>query len=155
MSDEPVSFVDAESDYSGFGKKEEISFRAIVMSHLKKISDFSCVELRGGFFQDKAVGQCLVRVYVPDSREVLCNSIDFLSDLLCPHYDSAMKDAEAQCEKELENQIKELKQLKEASFERYLQQIRHEKVDIKKKLFRELCRFLYRVSYLETKPVQE
>ena len=52
MSDQ--QFEDAESYVGGYSK-DVLSFKQIILEHLKKISLLSCVEWRGGYWDTREV----------------------------------------------------------------------------------------------------
>lgn len=141
MADTNTNFEDAES--FSYTDKDKLSFKDIVLQHLKKIGTFASVELRGGYWQDKQIpfGQGIItqKVYVPDTREVYSNAIEYFADILYPHFDKQMKEAEEKLKKEFE----------EAYNSKPIRDERVLKVLINRKLFRELCSFLYRKKYLE------
>lgn len=89
------NFVDTESH---FGKsKEPLTFQLIVLKHLDNISKLASREMRGGFWQKKAIpmasGILTSEEYVPDSRAEYCQAIFHLHDLLMPFFDMQMKKA--------------------------------------------------------------
>ena len=131
-------FEDAEQIKYGFDK--QLTFKLIVLQHVKKIGEFASVEFRGGYFDEKTelVGGLPLtkKVYVPDTREVYNNAVDYLADLLFPRFDTEMRAAFVDAEKKIGEISKE-------------QDYRHEKRKINRVLFRELCCFLFRKKYLE------
>ena len=80
-----------ESNY----QEEESSMKEIVLRHIKKISDISCQELTGGYWQEKPFktsgGVIFTKEYHEDVREAYCNAIDFLIDVLYPTSDSLFR----------------------------------------------------------------
>lgn len=59
------------------------TFKDILLEHVKRITKLSSVELRGGFWtvmEDKD-GK-IKRIYIPDTREALCNSVYCLNSLM-------------------------------------------------------------------------
>jgi len=174
---ETQQFIDADS-YQG-GKQEKVTFRDIVLSQVKKISDNSNKEFKGGYYDYKPinVGQfgSSVKVYVPDSREVYSNSVEYLYDLVFPHADKELIKSGEIAEKEIEEvysksfvfnkkRKEKLKELDGKEKEEYLKEMfrwrildtdpqkvyfRSVQVRICRKLFREICCFLKRVDYFE------
>ena len=75
---------------SGSSKNEAMgrSFKAVISEFIWKIGGLASKEMRGGYHQTTMVpmgGAMLsLKVWVPDSREELCNSIDFLYRLMQP-----------------------------------------------------------------------
>lgn len=133
---ENEQFEDAESYNSYFGK-ERLTFKDIILQHLKRISQLSSVEFRGGYFAKKLIpmpsGVTLTsEEYVPDTREIYRNAVDVLADMLAPYFDKTMRESEEKFQKEEKSQ-----------------KDKNELLKIKRKLFRELCCFLFRKKYLE------
>jgi hypothetical protein len=143
--DEPA-FIDAESPYSS-NKTDGFGFKNILMRHLERITRSSAVEFRGGYEERKAIpiGNTIMeqQTYVPDSREVYCNSVQMLADLLYPRYDDDIKTKE----KEIITKIEELDE-NDSDY-------KYEKLKLIKKLFRELSCFLYREKYLEVGKLED
>ena len=92
------------------GEESEVSmggssYKEIVMVQLKKVTDASNVEFRGGFYtivtnksgEDK-------EIYVQDSREVFSNGVVALAKLLKPKYDDTMRESF----KKYKNRIKKI-----------------------------------------------
>jgi len=70
------------------------SFKEIVMEHLKRITQLSSVEFRGGYYNSfKAKTGEIHETYVPDSREVLSNAIYCMGQLLILKFDDEVKPA--------------------------------------------------------------
>jgi len=152
-----VAFVDGE-DFGGFGGKNEVSFRSIVMAFLHKISTLAAKEWRGGYWQNKPVisgdHTAMVEVYVPDSREEYSNAVDYLADLLFPHFDKEMTKSEQEINQKLEQAKKSLKE-EYKEHERFTQIWRADKVELKRQLFRYLSSFLHRKGYFENASIEE
>ena len=101
-------FIDAEMGFHA--NKDELNFRFIALSHLRKIMDVGSVEFRGGYWQqsqkqNKEGTISTSKTYVPDSREEFCNSILMLHDILLPHFDDEMNKAS----KEINDKIETLR----------------------------------------------
>jgi len=152
---EDVKFEDAEN-YS-FGAKDKVTFREIVLEHLRKSTVFGSAEFRGGFWQDRI--QKLQGItykehfYIGDAREEFSNAVDRLADLLFPHFDKKMIEEEENLNKELDDKQKECSDSKKIKNKD--QYFRDEKVKNKAKLFRHLNSFLYRVKYLEAQEIED
>lgn len=107
----PVSteFEDAES-YSFNYLKDRLSFRDLILLHVKKIAQLACVEFRGGYWEVREIpvvkgnaGYTLKNtVYIPDTRECYSNAVECLADMLAPYFDKEMSEAEKKTEKNLE-----------------------------------------------------
>ncbi len=157
-----ADFIDAE-DYTAFGNKNEVSFRSIVLGHIQRIALLASKEWRGGYWQERTIVtsggfSSAEPIYVPDSREEYSNAVDYLADLLFPHFDSEVRDAETSLNEELEEVKEQLrKQVKNTddALERFKEILHDEKVKIKRKLFRHLCSFLYRRKYLELGVIED
>ncbi len=163
---EEVKFMDAES-YQGSGDTK-LTFRMIVLQHLKKILSLSCVEFRGGFTQIKYTkGGDPIEVYIPDTREIYCNAVDGFADVLAPHFkdDKVMKKVEDQLGKELIIKIEEVAErikktedngkVQTESKKILRQEYKLVKVKNKRKLFRALNFFLERTKYMEGRVFEE
>lgn len=149
---EDTQFIDAENYHHN---QERITFRDIVLLHLKKISTYAGVEWCGGYWNEriKPVGNGVIseKYYVPDTREVYCNAVDYLADILYPHFDEKMTKAEEELNKKLDKLYKDYSG--EKSFDK--QNYRQDKTKIKRKLFRELCSFLRRKTYFDSIAIEE
>lgn len=164
MSKENV-FVDAES-YGG-ESKEDFNFRFIILTHLKRISEFSSVEFRGGYWNIKRTpvvqgggGTTIINeTYVPDSREVYSNAVECFADMLYPHFDEEMRAEEAKIMQVIEEAQKAYKdkqrkysdknELTQSVLDELRVDYRHSRLKANRLLFRALCAFLYRKKYLE------
>lgn len=160
-----VRFEDAES-YNPNYLKDKLSFRDIILNHLRKISQFSSVEFIGGYWEDKPVmspnSNMAIKVYVPDTREIYSNAVECFADMLAPYFDKEMKRAEEQAEQEKEQARKEYKDTCKGIRSKgeipdiFIRvEFRDIKRKINKKLFRSLCSFLYRKKYLELGEIQD
>lgn len=89
---EDIEFRD-ESDDS-YGEKT-LSIKEIILRHIRKISDLSCQEFTGGFWEEKPVktqgGIMFMRKWHDDVRQAYCNAVDFLLDIIYPMSDSELK----------------------------------------------------------------
>lgn len=174
MTDD-VKFEDADG-YSYNYLKDKVTFRDIILQHLKRITTLASVEFRGGFWNQQPVkiggAYTTVDTYVPDSREVYSNAVECLGDMLCPYYDEEMLQAEGELADELEAAFKDETVVIEPETEteddnqNKKQRRRFDKISdrvsyrgrrriISQKLFRELCRFLYRKKYLELGTIED
>jgi len=91
MGNGDIEFSD-ESDYS---KEQKYSIKEIILRHIRKISDLSCKEFTGGYWEKKPIrtstGIMFSEVYHGDVREAYCNAIDFLIDLIYSMSDETLK----------------------------------------------------------------
>lgn len=89
-NDEPYAFSD-ESDY----EQQGISAKDVILRHIRKISDITCQEFTGGYWEKKPIktssGILFVEKYHEDVREAYCNAVDFLIDVVYPISDTEMK----------------------------------------------------------------
>lgn len=73
--------------------QEKLEFKQIVLQHLKKILEISTNEFRGGY--TITVGYNPSREeYVPDMRKCYIQAVESLADVLLPHFDKEMREAE-------------------------------------------------------------
>jgi hypothetical protein len=172
MSEENVKFIDAES-YQGKGE-EKLTFRMIVLEHLKKIGTYASVEFRGGYWEDRSfvvAGGGAVntfRTYVPDTRETYSNSVEYLYDLLYPHFDDEMKKAGDKAKKKIDEAYKDNTIIvekeredktreEEKEYDRVFRNLKNRQSfrffrrEINRELFRDLSCFLHRQKYMEGK----
>lgn len=84
MVEGDIEFRD-EGDYQG---EQKYSIKEIILRHIRKISDLSCQEFTGGYWEKKPIktpsGIMFTESYKQDVREAYCNSIDFLIDVVYP-----------------------------------------------------------------------
>ncbi|MDP7182223.1 MAG: hypothetical protein QF811_07090 [Candidatus Woesearchaeota archaeon] len=152
--------MEAETSEGGFvdpekyaGGQEQVSFKGIILQHLQRITRLSSVEWRGGYFQIKTHTSGMEdRFYIGCTRSIYSNAVDCLADLLLPLFDEEMQKEEDQLQKELEN-IRD--RLKEEGDKDIGTSYRMEKVVVKRKLFRALCKFLHRMDYLAIGKTEE
>lgn len=171
----------AFDDGDGFGafNSTGLSFKEIVMNHLRKISILSCVEFRGGFYEHKEAnipGAPGFDVYVEDTRAQYINAVNVFSDMLFAHFDTDMikiyNDLETSRKKtykdifetgfyftkQLGAKNKTIEDLEKENFVN--SNIKRncwiiEKLKNSRVLFRSLCVFLKRNSYLELGSVED
>lgn len=152
MSDD-ISFIDAESYSTGFNDK--VSFRLIVLEHIKRLAVIGSKELRGGYWTKTIVqvgpGAQVIEKYVPDTREEYSNAVNFLYDVLYPHFDEKMIEDDKSFEEwEIEESLK-LKEIYNDKDEFKTNYV----LKVKRKQFRILNEFLFRRSYLEAVRLEE
>jgi len=147
---EEIQFQDAENfsiDYN----KDKISFRDIILNHLRRILVFASVEYRGGGYEEKTVitnGVVnTVKIYVSDTREVYSNAVEVFADCLLPYFDKDMKDAEKKYENSIEFSLKVKEETKDEELAK--NNYRNKKREASRFLFRALCSFLWRKKYLD------
>ncbi len=147
MSEE--QFEDAESYSSNF-MKDKVTFRDLILQHLKRISQLASVEFHGGYWNDKMVsvggGSTMVKIYVPDSREVYSNAVECFADMLFPYFDKEIIEQEEKC-------VTAIEESKEKSKDRIT--LSKAKRESNRILFRALCSFLFRKKYLELGSIED
>lgn len=150
MKEEP-QFIDAE-EY--MGEQEKVTFKEIVFRHLSKISEISTKEFRKGYWQKKPVsvsgGVYMSETYIEDKRDSYINAVDFLYDLLLPHFDEDMNEATEEIEKLLGNTLKKFTEEKKTKTDWI-----DEKLSIKRKLFQKLNLLLERLNYLSARKFKD
>ena len=183
MADNNTHFEDAETYGFNYGK-DKLTFKDIVLLHLKKIGGFASCEWRGGYWEEKPHPNiqynAVIRTYVPDTRETYSNAVGYLHDILYVYFDKKMKEASETAEKETEealndNTIEQEKDRGEETEEEIEEEITQEvkkyhrkfgsidnrmtyrkiRAEINRKLFRALCCFLYRKKYLDLGAIED
>lgn len=162
MPYENAEFVDMDT-HSLTG--DDLTIQMIVLEQVRRLTRLYSREMRGGYWQNRTVRQgdtsANTLVYVPDTREELCQAIQCLHDILLPYFDEEvennLKDIEAAlitAEQECiaatsaddtfvmssDNYSKEDKLI--------VEQYKHKKLDLYRHVFRELSRLLNRKHYL-------
>lgn len=146
--EDDMIFEDAETYH---GENDKYSFRIIVLDQLRKISSNANVEFRGGYVNTKVIPMQggvnkVVEEYIADSREIYSNSIEFLHDILYPHFDKKMKEASDKYKDDLKKKLD--KYMEDGVFtEEEKLQYRDDRVKICRDLFLALSCFLERVNY--------
>ena len=142
--EEPTKFIDAE-EYTG--SSSEMSFKELILRHLGKISEICTCEFREGYWQEKPVkvgdGISIARTYIDDKRDAYVNAVDFLHDMLLPHFDDEMTKASKKNRDTLNKRYKKFAGKKS--------DWKDKKQKIKRLLFQQLSLLLERLKYLETK----
>jgi hypothetical protein len=154
-----TTFLDAEE---GSGFIQGLSFREIVLNYVKVIGSLSKVEMRGGYWYEKAVSVSGVttKIWMQDTRECYINAIKYLSDLLYPHFDNEMKTffiKQEQIINDKKNLLLNKISHKEPEEDKnsLVQSFRRINVELHRSIFREINCFLYRTNYLESKVVED
>lgn len=151
--EENIKFQDAES-YSSQSK--DITFKQIVLQHVNSISGYASKEMRGAYYENKASkGGFITQVYVPDTREVYSNAVNYLADVLAPHFDKEMEEAEKKLDDEWRKEWNDIANDDKNSENSKVQHVNDSRQLNKRKLFRGLMRFLYRRNYLDMGMLEE
>ena len=174
MADD-TQFQDVDS-YAGGFDKDKITFKLIVLMHLKQIGHYASCEFRGGYWEEKPHPNihcnATIRTYVPDTREVYSNSVEYLADILYPYFDEEMSKAFKKAEEDTDKAYNDNTIVKQPDredeseeeteeYERKFKDLndrisyRSERVKINRKLFRALCCFLFRKKYLELGTIED
>ncbi len=66
-----------EYEFSSPTKDQKISYKDIMLQHLKKILELSTNEFRGGYWEKQIKGNFTEEVYVPDSRKSIFINIKY------------------------------------------------------------------------------
>lgn len=153
MSEE-VIYEDAETQLN---YNKEITFEGIVFNHLNKILKLASVEWKGGYYTQDHRGNT---IYNPDTRAMYWNAINALADLCLPHFDGEMEKAENDHVEEEKKLFKIWHKRSEEGLpipiiEGSEEKFKDERVIIKRKLFRELSKFLKRKNYFKEKPIED
>lgn len=134
-------------------QEQKLSFREIVLGHLKKILELSCNEFRGGFYTTTHSRGTSSEEYVPDSRKQYIQAIESLHDVLIPHFDKEMGEKSKEHNEEVKEKLKEAKEsfnkmdeYKQPQWGNYWSAI---KIDFVRGLFQELNYLLKRIDYLK------
>jgi len=168
-----VEFEDAQSPVSSYGK-DGLTFKAIVLQQLQKIVNLQSKEMRGGFWQNKAIPVSngmvkMEKVYVADTREEYGGGVDALHDLLIPYFHLKMKELDtlsiAQLQKMKEDVIdaSSIDETEVLDNEFYtdpknkliIANYRFKKLNISRRMFQGLCCFLHRKKYLELGSIED
>lgn len=165
------SFQDAENFSHNF-IGDKITFRDIILNHLRRISQFASVEWRGGYWEERSnhIGggaTMTTRVYIADTREVYSNAVLCMADMLFPYFDEEMLTAEEECSKAKEKAFEDNTFYVEPEREDQSEDerrdwkkggkmsFRSETRRINQKLFRHLCSFLFRKKYLDIGTIED
>jgi len=163
MSD--ASFVDPETYNSG---QDKTSFREVILIHLRKINGLSCVEWHGGFWMENTLlgkgGIAITnKVYIPDSREIYSNAVENFSDMLFAHFDEDMLAEEKDLQDQMSAALKDFSSKVIIGKNTYYKIItdqksvsfRDQRRVLCRHLFRSLCSFLKRKSYLSMGSIED
>lgn len=155
MAEPEDKFLDAEQQ--GAFNLEGVTFKDIVLAHLRRITSLASVEMRGGYWESRSrpAGSVMMseQVYIQDSREAYNNAIDCLSDLCLPYFDSEMQAAEDRCTEKMEKLKEQFS--KDAEQKKNEQIYYSRKLGIKRELFRALSCFLYRKNYFSSEFIED
>lgn len=129
-------------------QKNQLSINQIVLETIQQIRELSKQEWRGGYYQKTFQGTSWNEVYIPDVRQQVIQSIDFLRMLIMPKFDKQMSD---KMEKYSSEQEKNFKEFAEKDIEQYT----INKLKLMLRLFEEINLFFERKSYFKAQPYVE
>lgn len=136
-----------EANAQNEGGDEKVTFRTIVLSHIRRIAELGSKEWYGGFKTQKTIilsnGIPITsEEYVQDSRKAYCNAIIVLYYLLEAHFMKDLKEKESKEIMSLRAGIKDKKD-------------QEENVQAHHELFSKLNAFLKTKDYLGTSAVDD
>jgi len=127
------------------------------------------VEFRGGFYMQTSVAGELKEMYVPDSREVFCNTCEALAILILPASDKRFAEQYEGIKQELkelndkfldETSVNETIVLGEAFYQKeedkiLLEEYNNKRVEVYRKLFKALSEEFRRHKYWKTTTISD
>jgi len=128
-------------------RKYKLEFKDLILEHIEKILELTLTEFKGGYDKEIAIGNQIVKEYIPDSRKQYIQSVESLSDILSPHFDEEMQKVYNEIEKEI-NSLTENMKKKEKISDKEVREYTLKKLELCRRLFRELNFFLDRVRVL-------
>ncbi len=144
------------------GSRDGITWREIVLEHIRKILENSRVEFHGGYWHDTGSNP-VTRTYVHNSREAYFNGIKSLSDILLPFFDKDMITANKKFEEDWAKRFELAKESFQKEFgEKATVNDNERRVLISKQgcilariLFQELNKLLKRTDFLKSAIYEE
>ncbi len=140
------------------------SFKDILMSQLRRVTQLSSVEFRGGYYSTVPTKSGVDKeIYVQDSREVFSNAVYVLALLLKPKFDKEMEKSFGTFNTKLKDRQKEFIGkssveeeviLGESFYDKeedkiLLETYRNRKLKLHLSLFAEISNQLARINYME------
>lgn len=130
-------------------QKGQVDIKAVILRHIRKISDLTCQELTPRYWDKKPVkiggGVVMAEIYHPDLREAYINAVDFLLDVILPYT----------CDEKgnpFDKVLKKLKEEEDTEFER-LNGTQDDwiriKLRLRRRLFGEIMIFINRFNFFE------
>jgi len=133
-----------EGEMSEFGGGEKLSLKPAILKQVQKIMDYYSRELTPSYYEERPVkvgdSMSIVRVRKEDLRIAYCNAVDCLVDTILPEADEEFKDKLKDIEEEESEIIKEGKD----------EQALWDKIQIKKKIYRQIMFLFWRVDYFKS-----
>jgi len=101
---EDISFQNMDS-WRGNSNKYGLTFKQIVIMHINRCVQNGSVEWHGGYWNETG-NNPVNRVYVPDSRDVYCNSVKMLRACLLGYFDEKIEKADKELKEEFDKEYK-------------------------------------------------
>jgi hypothetical protein len=145
MTTPGVQFRDAES--SGASYSDELSFKTLVLEHVRRIVELGSKELTDGFYTQEAVGITThQQVYNSATNEAFFRAVNILESLLYARLDVEEKKISREFAFE---ETKVYNEAKERYSERWKKVFFSNVIDVSDQKFRWLCEVLDRRGFLE------
>jgi len=129
-----------ESEY----QQEGSNIKEIILRHIRKISDLSCQEYTGSYWNKKPIktqsGVMFTEEYHEDKREAYCNAIDFLIDVIYPMGDKELKKFIDEFDRDFEEVVDDKERIKK-------------KLKLKRAIFKEINRMFERTNFWQSSDV--
>jgi len=129
-------------------KDKKKSFKDVILNHLERTLEISSQEFRGGYEEEKIVGNHIEKIYIGNTFKKYIQVVESLSDILIGFFDKEMekkyKEIMEKVNKIFENADKEI--VVGSKEEQELIQKKHKLMRI---LFQELNKLLNRIDYLK------
>ena len=143
---------DNAQNYHG-DSDSKLSEKIIILKQVQRIASNANVEFRGGYWNSKVIPlqggiNKVTEEYVPDSREIYSNSIEYLQDVLWASLDIPGKNASDEYDATIKKMIDRYMEDGKMTDEEKLK-FRESRLRLCRILFRQLCNFLKRVNWLE------
>jgi hypothetical protein len=150
---EDIQFSNMDSWRGGSSGKFGLTFKQIVLQHINRCVVNGSVEWHGGYQQSINRGNYSDYVYVPNSRDVYCNSVAMLRALLLGYFDKQIKETDKQLQEAYEKEYAEFKEQEDKKGTKY--EWYNYKVDWHIKLFEQLIMLSKRLNFFEEETSEE
>ena len=141
-------FQDPTEEGGNFYSNDKITFRDIVLEHLKRCVKLGSVEWRSGGYEDKATitnGVVnIIKIYISDTREEYIHAVLQLRNLLIPHYDNKITTYDKTYQDEIKTLFDEYEKNKTKSS---VNIFRNKQLKLTNELFIELNKLIFRLDY--------
>ena len=136
-----------------YNQQDSISFKQILLEHMKKILEISTHEFREGRMENKIGADGLtLPVYISDTRKSFIQSVETFTDILFPYFDKTMIEDYEEIMMRVEKNKDDYNTYggeRGEGTEAYTEYISKE-LNLMKKTFRVLNLLLHRIDYLKT-----